>query len=240
MFEKIIKEPAYRQVSSAIEGQIMSRNLKPGDTLPSELDLADQFGLNRSTIREGLRQLEMGGLVERRTGSKRLFVKRPRTEDMAAGISKAMALHDVTFQDVWEAMMILEPQAAEIAATRATEEQLRTLEESIDKLRQDIDDKEAIVEGAVRFFNLLAESTGNHVLTLNQEPLSLLLRPSLGSMIKRVKQAGPRILEAQEIILGHLKSRNSDQARDWMRKHILDFKRGYALSGIEMNHLVLE
>jgi GntR family transcriptional repressor for pyruvate dehydrogenase complex len=239
VFEKIVKEPAYKKVSSVIEDKIMSRNLKPGDSLPSEMDLADQFGLNRSTIREGIRQLEISGLVERRDGSKRLYITRPRTKDMAAGISKAMALHDVTFHDVWEGMMILEPQAAEIAAKRATPDQLQALEDSIEEMRNDLENKDAVVEGAARFFNLLAQSTGNQVLVLNQEPLSHLLKPSLTFMIKRVKQAGPRILEAQEIILNHLRSRNEDQARSWMIKHINDFKRGYALAGIEMDHRVL-
>ena len=239
MFQKIIKEPAYKKVSSAIETQIMARNLRPGDALPTEMELVDQFGLNRSTIREGLRQLEMGGLIERRDGGKRLYVTRPRTENIAKGISKAMALHDVTFKDVWEAMTVLEPQIAVIACERASQEHLSALEESVDLLRANITDKAAIAEGAIRFFSLLAESTGNQVLSINQEPLSHLLRPSLQQMTAKLDQAGHRILGAQEKILQHLKERNAQRAKEWMIKHIDDFQRGYVLAGIKMNHRVL-
>ena len=135
--------------------------------------------------------------------------------------------------------MFLEPSAAAIASKRETPYQLSSLKESINQLRENLEDKEAIVDGAVRFFKLLAEGTGNKVLILNQEPLNHLLRPSLAFMIKRVKQAGPRILEAQEIILKFLNAHDEEQARTWMIKHINDFKRGYVLAGIDMKHIVL-
>ena len=69
-FEQIQMEPAYRKVAAAISERIVSRSLREGDRLPPETELARQFGVNRSTIREALRELESGGLVKRRPGSK--------------------------------------------------------------------------------------------------------------------------------------------------------------------------
>ncbi len=237
-FDKITREPAYRRVSNVIEEKILSRSLMPGDALPTEMELAEQFGLNRSTVREGLRQLENTGLIERQGGGKKLFVTRPRTRDVAAGVSRAMALHDVTFFDVWETMMVLEPEAARLAATRITPAQLAELEAIIRTSEVHLDDDHNVVEQTVRFFNQLAASTGNQVLMMSQEPLSLLLRPSLGLMIGRVAQARKRIVDAQKEILKALKKRDTKQAGEWMRKHILDFRRGYSLAGINLDHVI--
>ena len=68
-----------------------------------ETELARQFGVNRSTVREALRELESRGLVQRRPGSKLMSVTAAPGE-VAAGISDALLLHDVTVRDVWEAL----------------------------------------------------------------------------------------------------------------------------------------
>jgi len=238
-FEKISREPAYRRISNVIEEKILARSLMPGDTLPTEMELAKQFGVNRSTVREGLRRLENTGLVKRRDGGKKLFVTRPRLTDVAAGVSRAMTLHNVTFFDVWETMMVLEPESARLAASRITAEQLAALEAIIGTAKsRPLDDNE-MVEQAVCFFNQLAASTGNPVLMMSQEPLSLLLRPSLELMIGRVAQARQRIVEAQKEILNALKNKDADQAGKWMHKHILDFRRGYNLAGIDLDHVIV-
>ncbi len=235
-FDKIPKAPAYKRVSRAIEEKILARTLLPGDALPTESELADQFGLNRSTVREGLRQLEMAGLIERRNGGKKLYVTRPHTRDIATGLSRAMTLHDVTFYEVWEAMMVLEPEAARLAAERITPEQLTVLEDIVSGTPAPDDDM--IVEQAVRFFNHIAASTGNQVLMMNQEPLSLLLRPSLKIMVGRVPQAKARILSAQREIVDALKNKDAPRAAEWMRKHIVDFRRGYGLAGIDLDRVI--
>jgi len=239
MFTKIDNEPAYRKVSSLIEQQIMERILQPGDTLPSETAMAEQFGLNRSTVREGLRELEIAGLIGRGPKGKRFHIIRPKAAQIATGTSRAMALNDVRFQDVWEAMMALEPFAAELAADRASEAQLADLQQSVTELRDNVENQDAIVEGAVRFFRLLADATGNQVIALSQEPLCQLLRPSLHQMTDKLDQAGERILAAQENIVALLKARKAHDAKEWMVRHIMDYQRGYVLAGIEMEDIVL-
>lgn len=237
-FEKIEREPAYRQVSKAIEKKILSRSLRPGDNLPSEAELAQQFGLNRSTIREGLRQLEMGRLINRRQGSKKFFVNCPGPNDVAADVSRVMHLNEVTFAEVWQAMMILEPECARLVAQKADKNDLAKLGEVIDGLATQGDDFAEAVDQAVEFFRLLAELTGNRVLVLTQAPLCHLLRPSLVLMVGKVPQARQRIKHAQEKILEACAARRLEEAQDWMRKHIVDFKRGYMLAGIELDQII--
>src|SRR5688500_1824535 len=77
MFEPVEREPAYTRVSAAIEAKILSRALRDGDVLPAEVDLAQQFRVHRSTVREALRHLESAGLITRPPGAKRMQVSRP-------------------------------------------------------------------------------------------------------------------------------------------------------------------
>ena len=87
-FGKFERAPAYRLVYDAIEGQILSGRLRVGDPLPPEIQLAGQFGVNRSTVREGIRLLEQSGLVER-DGGKRPRISSPHFLDLASSASRA-------------------------------------------------------------------------------------------------------------------------------------------------------
>ena len=109
LFVPLDDRPAYRQIAEQIEQRIVGRSLRAGDALPSETDLARQFGVNRSTVREAIRELESLGLLGRGRGEKRLRVTRPEPLRISSGVSRALALHDVTFMELWEAMMAIEP-----------------------------------------------------------------------------------------------------------------------------------
>ena len=103
-FEPIRVEPAYRKVASALLERITARTLSPGERLPPEVELARQFGVHRGTVREALRELETNGVLKRERGSKLMMVTRPARGVVAAGVSRALALHDVSYHDVWEAL----------------------------------------------------------------------------------------------------------------------------------------
>jgi DNA-binding FadR family transcriptional regulator len=130
------REPAYLRVSSAIESKILSRTLRDGDVLPAETDLAQQFRVHRSTVREALRQLESAGLVTRPPGAKRMIVSRPHAAKVSSGMRHALVLHDVTFVDVWEAMMVIEPEVAALAASRRTQTDLDALAQAAEAFRR--------------------------------------------------------------------------------------------------------
>jgi GntR family transcriptional regulator, transcriptional repressor for pyruvate dehydrogenase complex len=231
IFKPLDDHPAYRQVANAIEQKIVGRSLRTDDHLPSEAELARQFGVHRGTVREAIRELETQGLLGRRRGEKRLRVTRPEPNRISSGISRALALHDVTFLELWEAMMAIEPAAAAHAASRRTNLQLHLLTRASARFRREADDTAAGVAAVVEFFTAVAQASGNQVLSLSQAPLNLLLAPALSKIIDRVPQARERIHIAQQNILTAIKRKDSEQARIWMEKHIRDFKRGYELIG---------
>jgi GntR family transcriptional repressor for pyruvate dehydrogenase complex len=229
LFVPLDDHPAYRQIANLIEQRIVTRTLRPGDPLPSETDLARQFGVNRSTIREAIRELEVHGLLGRERGEKRLRVTRPEPRRVSSGVSRALALNDVTFMELWEAMMAIEPAAAQYAALRRTAAQLQGLTRASVRFKREITDTDTAVAAVVEFFTAVAIASGNQVLALSQSPLNLLLVPTLTQVIDRVPQARARIQAAQDRIIEAIKLKKGDQARVWMEKHIRDFKRGYEL-----------
>lgn len=231
-FEPLRLEPAYRKVAAALLERITSRTLETGDRLPAELELARQFGVNRSTVREALRELESNGLVRRERGSKLMMVTRPGQAAIAGGVSRALALHDVSLRDVWEGLTILEPPIAEAAARRRKAADLEALAAIV--ARASDPDARAAARQASNFFQQLGEASHNRVLMLGHEPLLQLLAPSLVAMIDEVPQARTRIASAQRRILEALRDGDAQAARSWAEKHIRDFRRGFELAGIDL------
>lgn len=234
-FEQIRIEPAYRKVAAALLERIVDRSLAAGERLPSETELARQFGVNRSTVREALRELESSGLLGRQRGSKLMIVTRPEHRVVAGGVSRALALHDVTFVDVWEALKILEPPLAEAAARRRKDEDMQRLLAAAEAFATNNTDTAQAVEHVAEFFRALGTATHNPALILAHEPLIQLLAPSLGAMIDKVPQARSRIMTAQARLCEAVRGRDGAEANSWMAKHIRDFKKGYEVAKISLS-----
>jgi GntR family transcriptional regulator, transcriptional repressor for pyruvate dehydrogenase complex len=232
LFAPVEREPAYTRVCGAIEQKILTRELRDGDVLPGELDLAQQFRVHRSTVREALRQLETTGLVRRPPGAKRMVVSRPAAAKVANGLHQALVLHDVSFVDVWEAMMMIEPEVAALAATRRTQADLDALARTSELFRNSPVGDQGAVRVVAEFFDAMGRAARNQVLVLAKQSLAQALAPSLARMIDSVPQARARIADAQRRIIGALREKNSEEARRWMLKHVRDFKRGYEVAGI--------
>ncbi|WP_204318795.1 FadR/GntR family transcriptional regulator [Pseudooceanicola aestuarii] len=224
--------PAYQAIFAELQRYIMSGILKPGDPLPTETDLAERFAVNRSTVRESIRQLEAEGLVVRES-RKRLVVSVPSSGDLAPRVTRAMVMNEVTFQELVDVAMVLEPMAAEMAAHRATPAEISALEDNLIELEQAIASGGDTVEVDLRFHALLAECTHNRVLFLSREPVSLLLFRSFEVIRPRIAQASARNLTAHRHIVDLVKAGDAPGARRWMERHLKDFERGWALAGMQ-------
>jgi len=227
--------PAYLRVSEAIRDRILRRDLKEGQALPTEAELARQFEVNRSTVREALRKLESSGLLGRRAGGKRLYVTRPTREAVGGGLSQALTLHKTRVVDIWEALLAVQPGIAGAAATRRSEEALARLSDTAARFAGRRGEREAAVDDVADFFNALGEASGNPVFMLLNEPLLRLLKPSLAVIIDRVPQARGRIETAQGQIVAAVAARDADTAAVWMARHARDFRRGYEVAGIPLS-----
>lgn len=238
-FEPIKREPAYLKVYKAVEAEILSGELVEGAPLPTEADLCDQFGITRATIREGLRLLEQADLVQRGP-AKRFYVKRPDAADVAAATSKGLALGGVTFREIWEALRAFYPPAARIAAKRLKAKDIAEIKKVHEAYRGvSADQPEAIVEGAVEFFQRISGALQNRVMLAMLQSLNMSIGASLSHVIEKTPRAHTRILKAQSRIIEALEDGNEDEAARWMGRHIDDLKRGYVVAKVDLEKSVL-
>jgi GntR family transcriptional regulator, transcriptional repressor for pyruvate dehydrogenase complex len=233
-FEKLNVLSAYQVVSRELRRMIFSGELKKGDQLPTESELAGQFGVNRSTVREGIRQLENDGLV-RREGRKRLCVSVPDSGDLAPRTSRALVMNQVTFRELWETALVLEPACASLGAQNRTDDQLVLFEGNLERMRQALDNVHRCTELDTEFHTLVAEAAHNTVMSLSREPVGLLLFPAFAILTPMLPQAVGRTLAAHERIFRAIASRDAMEAEIWMRKHIVDFRRGWEMARLSMD-----
>ena len=226
------KQPAYLLVFEALENEILSGRLNEGDAIPTEMALCEQFNVQRSTIREGIRLLEQTGLVQRGAG-KRLLVARPAIAEAAASASRGLERHGVRFADIWEALSVIMPSAAELAAQRMQDESINTLAHITSALAATEDTEEVVALG-VRYLEAVYMHTENRVFAVVLHSLNLLVQTSLQQVIGSLPQAKERIHDAQLAMNDAFRKGNPKQAAEWMTRHIDDLRRGYEVAGVDL------
>ncbi|MHA6262279.1 FadR/GntR family transcriptional regulator [Arenibacterium sp. CAU 1754] len=225
---------AYEQVSSEIEAQILSGSIKPGDRLPGEVEMASMFNVNRSTVREGIRRLESEGFV-RRVSPRKMVVSIPHMAELSSRQTRALSMLDVTFDELWSVAIATEPLAAELAARHADADDIAEL----DRIQRDLMAAEgqgdASVEIDTAFHSRVAAASKNRVLQLAREPIGFLLYSGIDALIPKLPQAMSRQVVAHHHVIEAIRARDAETARDWMTRHIDDFKRGYILAGLPLD-----
>jgi GntR family transcriptional regulator, transcriptional repressor for pyruvate dehydrogenase complex len=233
-YERIRSQPAYALVAEAIERKILAGSLRPGDPIGTESELVRQFGVNRSTVREGIRLLEQSGLVAREA-SRRLLVAVPHYDRLATRMRRALILQQVTFRELWHACQALEPAAVDAAMDNATEEDLRALGANIAETREAQADPAAVADLDAEFHGLIARAAHNRVLLLAKEPASMLVRPTTALIIFKNQAGIPRLIAAHAHILAALERRDRALGRLWVVRHLNDWKAGFEQAGMDLD-----
>jgi len=233
-FPRIKSTPAYQLVAEAIERQILSGRIRPGQPLGTEAALVKQFGVNRSTVREGIRLLEQGGLVQR-DSSRRLSVGVPHYERLASRMSRAMVLSEVTFRELYEASMVLQTAITEAAAERITPDLLAELDDNIARTEKAAADPAAVTELDAEFHTLIGKASRNRVLQLAREPTNMLIFPTTGLILRKFEVGTPRLIHAHRMIVEGLRAHDKEACRTWVRRHLNDWRRGFEHAGRDLD-----
>src|ERR1700692_354573 len=187
----------YRQVADAITASIDSGEYKRGARLPSERDLAASFKVSRPTIREAMIALEIRGLVEARQGSGIYVTDQPPAQIGAEDL-------DIGAFELTEARRLFEAEAAALAATIITEEQLQEIEAILDDMVKENARKEKGEMADRRFHVAIAQATRNSAITGVIDNLWDIRykSPLCAKMLDRAHSAGvkPRISEHRRIL----------------------------------------
>jgi DNA-binding FadR family transcriptional regulator len=233
-FRRVSATPAYRQVAEAIEREIISGRIRPGEPIGTEAQLVGQFGVNRSTVREGIRLLEHSGLV-RRDSSRRLWVGLPHYGRLASRMSRALVLHEVTFRELYEASLPMQLATMEAAVERATPETIAELEANIARTARALRDPAAVAQLDAEFHALVGKASRNRVLQLAREPSELLVMPTTEMILKRVKEGPARLLEAHRKYLDAIRRRDKEAGRLWVTRHLEDWRKGFERAGKDLD-----
>lgn len=206
------------QVASSLESLIRQGVWKPGDLLPSERELAQRFGVSRTSVRDALRSLELLGWVDIRHG------EGTRVRDSWSGlerfVSRALERPDL-IQDLLELRELLEPQLAALAAERIDAEQLRRLQAIFEEQRQRVADPLAFLEADLRFHECISEAAGNRLSMEIIKVLSAGLREvRLRSLSKTFNPE--KSLAGHRAILEAIRLRDPQGAFAAMRAHLKD------------------
>jgi len=233
-FRRIHSTPAYQLVAEAIERRILSGGIRPGDPIGTEAELVKQFGVNRSTVREGIRLLEHDGIIQRQP-NRRLTVSLPRYERLATRTTRALVLHEVTFRELYEAAMALQLATIEAATRRATPEQIDAMQENIDRTARVLEDPAAVAKLDAEFHRLIGRASANRVLQLAREPTDLLVRPTTELVLRASAVGAARLLEAHRRLLEAIRAHDADLGRLWARRHIADWRKGFERAGNDLD-----
>ena len=215
----------YRQIADQIAGLIGNGEFAHGSRLPAERELATLLGVSRTSVREALISLEIGGLVEVRVGAG-VFVTAGATSSSMAGDKGPGPF------ELLNARTLVEGEIAALAAVNAKPADLDALRQTIQRMTAHVDDF-AIREESDRDFHLgIAKATGNGSLELVVEGLWNQRAELWGRMQRHfhTEALADRTVKDHAAILAALVARNPDAARAAMHRHLArvvrEFQRG--------------
>jgi GntR family transcriptional regulator, transcriptional repressor for pyruvate dehydrogenase complex len=209
------------QVLQHVRTLIERRELRPGDRLPAERDLAAQIGVSRPTVRSGLRALAAMGVVQSRHGSGTYIPEGPpmlATEPL----SYLAALHGFTHSEMYEARRIFEVGAAGLAAERATPDQMAALAEEVASLFATMNDPLRFLVHDINFHRGVAAASGNQIVATIVEMVSALYYERRRRTAARASERDLRdAAEAHRRIYTAIRARDAEGARQAMHEHLL-------------------
>lgn len=224
MFRPVRITRASEAIVQQVKALIFAGRLGPGDPLPSEKHLAQQFGLSRVTVRDALHVLESQGLIAIKVGARGgAFVATPSTQPVSESLANMLRLKRATFPDLSEARILVEPHVASLAAQRATAEDVRAMEQAVTGARgARAAGDPYFIPTSVAFHIALAEAAKNPVLLLTVESFRTLFHEALAALLPADDMAQRAIADHQRI-LDAVKARDAEGAWRLMHAHLSYF-----------------
>lgn len=220
----------YEQIVQQIEESIVKGDLKAGDQLPAERELAQRFGVSRTAVREAVKALREKGLVEAYSG-RGTFITDGTTQavrqslDLMAKIGQPEGSTHLA-----EVRAILEPEIAALAAARIQEPELSTMREAVAAMDRAGQDPETYIEADLDFHLALAEGAANPlILSLLDSIVGLLREQRL--RIFKVPGGPERGQIHHKRILDAVERRDAEKARETMRAHLHQVRDDSRVSG---------
>ena len=217
LVQPVRRDRLYQGIVQQIEGLLERGELKPGDQLPPERQLAEQFQVSRASVREALRSLELLGIVETRAGGG-TFVRQAQPDDLARPLQSLIA-RGHTLVDVIDVRGLIEPAVAERAARNITKDEIAELRSIIEAQERKVASGEPYVDEDTRFHEVIGTAARNELLVTVLGVIWDVLRASREEWLLTEKRAHASI-EAHRRILAALEQHDPAAARTAAAEHI--------------------
>lgn len=218
MLEPLTKTRIYEDIVKQIMDNIKKGELKPGDKLPTERELASQLNVSRTAIREALRSLETMGVIYSKVGSG-TFIKDMSIDILMDSFAGILKKNDRLIIELIEVRMLLEVEIAKMAARKINKEKIQAIEKALKIMEKEIDDGSLGINGDNEFHNELANAADNLAMTSILNLCGELLNTTRKEALKALSD--PRIgLEQHRSIFEAVKSRDECEAGRLMKVHL--------------------
>ena len=224
MFRPLKKQRFSDQIADLIQKKILEDNLAIGTSLPSEKDMAGEFQVSRSVIREALRILEISGLVNIKKGpTGGIFVSDVYHEPIKRTLNNLITSGEVTMEHLFEARMLIEPHIAREAALHAKSEDLKKFRNLIEDSASHQDDPVHLKQNNLKFHLMLAKVSGNPVLSIMLESIfELLVEQTLDFVDLSLEK---QFYEIHQKIYKVIIEKKPAEAEKLIKEDILDVRR---------------
>ena len=204
-----------------IKQDIGDQGLRVGDRLGSEVELIKKYGVSRSIFREASRILELIGVTQSRKGRDGgLIIARADPSNTIEAAAHFLEQARLPFDQLYEARVVLDTFAAELAAKHATDEQIAELEAAL-AAEFEVQTSEEFFAAASKLHSAICGASGNRVISLYIDILinSTVFRPTQKKQLKRLIDNKTLLLRSHERIIRDIKKRDAKSASRHMRDH---------------------
>jgi GntR family transcriptional repressor for pyruvate dehydrogenase complex len=222
MFNAVSKSNATQQIIQQIRNAIFEGELKPGDRLASETQLAEKFSVSKSTLREALRALEHLGLIEMRKGaSGGAFVVEVDMEITRSCLMNFLNFRNISIHQISEIRKNLEPYAASVAAKRISTEDLEKLKDSLNLCKDVLSngDLTSLTKNEIKFHRIITNATRNPILILILDFVENLLEDAK-KILKPNIDFSREVVKSHERIYEAIRNRDPETAAAEMLKDV--------------------
>jgi len=220
-------------IATHLRRQIVRGELRPGETLPAESQLMQQYGVSRPTLREAFRILEAESLISVRRGSRGgARVVAPDASVAARYVGLLLQIGGATINDVYEARMISEPPCARLLALNRTDDDLARLTAVVDQLKAEVAAREPFIPDphtwsrlTYRFHELILEGCGNKTMAIQGAVLQDIVATHLRTKIAQrddndTAERFARVIRSYTKLISHVKAGNAAAAEKHWRTHM--------------------
>jgi GntR family transcriptional repressor for pyruvate dehydrogenase complex len=204
---------------AGLKDMISSGELQPGSKLPPERELARQFRVNRGSIRQALKALDVMGIVHQRVGDG-TYLTHDASTMLGAPLDFLIVVDGITFQELFEARRIVEPELAARAAKRRSDDDLTELGKAVAAMKANpAMDTEELAEQDLRFHETIWRASGNRVCQRMFSSLHQAMSRSL-TVTSSLRDDGTPLVAHEQMLLA-IEAGEAERARSLMFEHLV-------------------